>query len=379
MTPLNGIRVVELAGLAPAPYAGMLLADFGAEVIRVDRSPTAGARFDAVRDYLARGKKSIGINLKNPAGVEVLLRLIERSDVLIDPFRPGVLERAGIGPDVACRRNPGLVYARLTGWGQRGPFASMAGHDIDYIALSGALSTIGRRGDRPLPPVNLLGDFAGGGMLCAFGIVTALFERSRSGKGQVIDSAMVDGAANLATFLYGFRAAGLWSCERGTNLLDTGAPFYDTYETADGKYVAVGAIEPQFYAELLRGLELDPDAMPHQMDREAWPKTRKVFAERFRSRTRDQWCAVFDGTDACVAPVLDLDEAPRHPHNVERSMFVPGPNGARLPAPAPRLSRTPGQAAGDAPVPGRNNREIFLELGLNEREIEKLTTSGAIG
>ncbi|RMF24235.1 MAG: CoA transferase, partial [Deltaproteobacteria bacterium] len=271
------------------------------------------------------------------------------------------------------------VYARLTGWGQQGPFAPMAGHDIDYIALSGALSTIGRRGERPVPPVNLLGDFAGGGMLCAFGIVLALFERCRSGKGQIIDSAMVDGAANLATFLYGFRAAGLWSCEHGTNLLDTGAPFYDTYETADGKYMAVGAIEPQFYAELLRGLDLDPDVMPHQMDREAWPETRKVFAERFRSRTRDEWCAVFDGTDACVAPVLDLDEAPKHPHNVARSTFVGGPKDAPLPAPAPRLSRTPGRAACDAPLPGQHSREIFSELGLSEEEIEEGIKTGAIG
>ncbi|RMD83161.1 MAG: CoA transferase [Candidatus Dadabacteria bacterium] len=379
MGPLSGIRVIELAGLAPAPYAGMLLADFGAEVIRVDRSPTAGSRFDAVRDYLARGKKSIGINLKAPEGVNVLLRLLDTSDVLIDPFRPGVLERVGLGPEVVCNRNERLIYARLTGWGQSGPYARMAGHDINYIALSGALSVIGRRGQPPTPPVNLLGDFAGGGMLCALGICLALIERNRSGRGQVIDAAMVDGAANIATFLFGMAQAGLWSSQRGTNLLDTGAPFYDTYETADGKFVAVGAIEPQFYAALLEGLGLDADSIPHQMDRGAWAQTREVFAERFRQRTRQEWSEVFDGTDACVAPVLELEEAADHPHNRSRATFVPGPQGSRLPAPAPRLSRTPGVASAEAPIPGQHNREIFGELGLSEEEIERLTKAGAIG
>ncbi len=376
---LEGIRVLEFAGLAPAPYAGMILADFGAEVIRVDRSPTAGAGSDAVRDYLARGKRSIGINMKLAEGVAVLLSLLDRCDVLIDPFRPGVLERLGVGPDIACKRNPRLVYARLTGWGQDGPYASMAGHDINYIAISGALSTIGRAGERPVPPVNLLGDFAGGGMLCALGIALALYERNRSGQGQVVDAAMVDGAANLATFLYGLRAANLWSGERGTNLLDTGAPFYDTYETADGKYVSVGAIEPQFYAALLSGLDLDADAMPHQMERDAWPDTHRRFAEVFRSRTRDEWAGVFDGTDACVAPVLDLDEAPQHPHNLARDTFSPGPQQSSMPSAAPRLSRTPAAASDDAPLPGQNCAEIFSEIGLSPEEITRLTEIGAIG
>ena len=262
MGPLQGIRVLEMAGLAPAPYAGMILADFGADVIRIDRAPTGETRFDATRDYLARGKRSIAVNVKDPRGVELLLRLADTTDVMIEPYRPGVMEKLGAGPDVVTERNPRLVYARLTGWGQQGPYASMAGHDINYIALSGALSLLGRRGEKPLPPVNLLGDFAGGGMLCALGIVLALYERTQSQLGQVVDAAMVDGAANLSAFLFGFHAAGFWSEERGTNLLDTGAPFYDTYETSDGKFVSVGAIEPQFYAALLKGLGLDADRMP---------------------------------------------------------------------------------------------------------------------
>jgi alpha-methylacyl-CoA racemase len=379
MGPLEGIRVVEMAGLAPVPYAGMILADFGAEVIRVDRSPTAGGRPDPTRDYLARGKRSIGVNLKDPRGLDALLKLVDSADVLVEPFRPGVMEKLGAGPEVACARNPRLVYARLTGWGQQGPYAPMAGHDINYIALSGTLSLFGRPGEKPLPPVNLLGDFAGGGMLCALGVVLALFERSRSGKGQVVDSAMVDGAANLATFLFGFNAAGLWSEERGTNLLDTGAPFYDTYETADGKYVSVGAIEPQFYARLLEGLGLDAADMPHQMDRSAWPRTVEQFTKIFKTKTRDEWSAIFDGTDACVAPVLGLGEAPEYEHNSFRGTFAPGVGGAPAPQPAPRLSRTPGHAAVEAPVPGQDCKALFREIGLADDEIEELTAAGAIG
>jgi len=379
MGPLQGIRVIEMAGLAPAPYAGMILADFGAEVIRVDRSPPAGSRFDPTRDYLARGKRSVGLNMKHPAGVRMLLALTDSADVLIEPFRPGVMEKLGAGPEAALARNPKLIYARLTGWGQSGPYGPMAGHDINYIALSGVLHLLGRKGERPVPPVNLLGDFAGGGMLCALGIALALFERGRSGKGQVIDSAMVDGAANLATFLFGFRAAGLWSDERGTNLLDTGAPFYDTYETKDGKWVAVGAIEPQFYAALVEGLGLDADAMPHQMDRTAWPQTHARFAEVLRSKTRDEWSAVFDGTDACVAPVLSMGEAAEHPHNRHRGTFVSGLRGAPAPEAAPRLSRTPGHAANTAPTPGADSVSIFEELGMTRDEIARLTAEGAIG
>ncbi|HXC51253.1 MAG TPA: CaiB/BaiF CoA-transferase family protein [Candidatus Limnocylindrales bacterium] len=379
MGPLSGIRVIEMAGLAPAPYAGMLLADFGADVVRVDRSPTIGSRPDATRDYLARGKRSIGINMKHPRGVETLLALLDASDVVIDPFRPGVMEKLGAGPDVALARNPGLVFARLTGWGQDGPYASMAGHDIDYIAISGALSLFGRPGDKPLPPINLLGDFAGGGMLCALGIVLALFERSRSGKGQVIDSAMVDGAAHLTSFLFGFFHAGFWSKERGTNLLDTGAPFYDTYRTADGEFMAVGAIEPQFYAKLLEGLGLDADSLPHQMDRGAWAATRELFTKTFATRTRAEWSAIFDGTDACVAPVLGLDEAAEHPANVARNVFVDGIGGKKMPAPAPRLSRTPGSGATHAPLPGAHTDEVLASAGLATDTIAELRGLGAVG
>lgn len=379
MGPLSGIRVIEMAGLAPAPYAGMILADFGADVVRVDRSPTAGSRPDPTRDYLARGKRSIGINMKDPRGVEALLGLVDKADVLLEPFRPGVMEKLGVGPDVVLARNPGLVFARLTGWGQDGPYAAMAGHDIDYIAISGALSLFGRPGDKPLPPVNLLGDFAGGGMLCALGIVLALFERSRSGKGQVVDSAMVDGAAHLSTFLFGFFRAGLWSKERGTNLLDTGAPFYDTYRTKDGEHMAVGAIEPQFYARLLEGMGLDADAQPHQMDRERWGEMRELFTKTFASKTRDEWSAIFDGTDACVAPILGLDEAASHPANVARNVFVEGVGGTPMPAPAPRLSRTPGFGSPTAPVPGADTATILGEAGMSTDLIEELRRAGAVG
>ena len=379
MGPLAGIRVIEMAGLAPAPYAGMILADFGADVVRVDRSPTSGSRPDPTRDYLARGKRSIGINMKDPRGVDALLAMVDGADVLLEPFRPGVMEKLGVGPDVALARNPRLVFARLTGWGQDGPYAAMAGHDIDYIAISGALSLFGRPGDKPLPPINLLGDFAGGGMLCALGILLALLERSRSGKGQVVDSAMVDGAAHLTSFLFGFFRAGLWTKERGTNLLDTGAPFYDTYRTADGEFMAVGAIEPQFYARLLEGLGLDADALPHQMDRGAWPQVRDLFTVTFGARTRAQWSAIFDGTDACVAPVLGLDEAADHPANVARGVFVDGIGSKPMPAPAPRLSRTPGHGASSAPIPGTDTDAVLAEAGLARERIEELRRAGAVG
>jgi len=357
----------------------MILADFGAEVIRVDRSPTSGAGFDPTRDYLARGKRSIGINMKHPRGVDALLKLAETSDVLIEPFRPGVMEKLGAGPEVVMSRNPAIVYARLTGWGQDGPYAKMAGHDINYIALSGTLSLIGRKGEKPLPPVNLLGDFAGGGMLCALGIVLALFERTRSGEGQIVDSAMVDGAAHLASFLFGFQAAGLWSEERGTNLLDTGAPFYDTYETADGGFMSVGAIEPQFYRVLLEKLGLDPTDMPHQHDQSCWQQTAARFTEIFRSKTRSEWEQIFAGCDACVAPVLSLSEATTHSHAMARGGFVSGVNGDATPQAAPRLSRSPGRASSESPSPGQDSDEIFTEIGMSAEEIATLKREGAIG
>lgn len=372
MGALEGIRVIEMAGLAPAPYCGMILADFGADVVRVDR---VGA---PDMDMLARGKRSIGVNLKNPDGVACLLRLIEQADVLLEPFRPGVMERLGIGPEVACQRNPRLIYARLTGYGQVGPYASMAGHDINYIAISGALSAIGRRNEKPLAPINLLGDFAGGGLACALGILLALIERSRSGQGQVVDAAMVDGAAYLAAFLYKFRSTGFWSDERGTNLLDGAAPFYDTYRTKDGQYMSVGAIEPQFYAALLEGLGLDAATMPNQNSRTHWEETAKKFTEIFASRTRDEWCAVFDGTDACVAPVLGLGEVADHPHPKARHLLLRDENGNCEPAPAPRLSRTPGAVRRPMPKVGQHTDEVLRAFGLREDEIAPLKKSGAI-
>jgi len=372
MAALKGIRVIEMAGLAPAPFAGMILSDFGADVIRIDRPAVDNP------DNLGGGKRSVAMNLKHPEAVATLLSMLDKTDVLIEPFRPGVMERLGLGPEVVCARNPRLVYARMTGYGQQGPYASMAGHDIDYIAISGALSLLGRRGEKPYPPLNLLGDFAGGGMLCALGITLALLERSHSGKGQVVDAAMVDGAAYLATFLYHFRAAGMWSDERGTNLLDTGAPFYDTYRTKDGKYVGVGAIEPQFYAALLKGLEIDPATLPNQTDPAHWPETKEKFAALFARKTRDEWCAVFEGTDACVSPVLGIGEVPEHPHNQVRSLLRKNPAGYLQPAPAPRLTRTPGLEPRSLPRVGQHTSEVLSGHGLGKERIKELIEAGAV-
>jgi alpha-methylacyl-CoA racemase len=372
MGALSGIKVIEMAGLAPAPFCGMILADFGADVVRVDR------RGAGSMDTLARGKRSIAVNLKDPKGVETVLRLTDQADVLLEPFRPGVMERLGLGPDVACGRNPRLVYARLTGYGQTGPYAPMAGHDINYIAISGALSVLGRQGEKPTPPINLLGDFAGGGMLCALGIALALVERAQSGKGQVIDAAMVDGAAYLASFIFKFRNNGMWKDERGTNMLDTAAPFYDTYETKDGGFLSVGAIEPQFYAALLRGLGLDPATLPHQMDQSRWPTMKEQVAAVFATRSRDEWSAIFDGTDACVAPVLGMGEVERHPHNSERTLMIADPTGKLEPAPAPRLSRTPGSVRRPIPTVGQHTDEVLGEYGMTPAEIAALRETGAL-
>jgi len=374
MSALQGVRVVEMAGLAPAPFCGMILADFGADVVRVDR---VGA---GSMDQLARGKRSVAVNLKSGDGVETVLRLIEKADVLLEPYRPGVMERLGLGPDVAAARNPRLVYARLTGFGQDGPYASMAGHDINYIAISGALSLLGRKGEKPLPPVNLLGDFAGGGMLCALGICLALLERGHSGRGQVVDAAMVDGAAYISSFVYKFRNSGMWRDERGTNMLDTGAPFYDTYRTKDGQFMSVGAIEPQFYAALLQGLGLDAAAMPQQMDQSQWAATAARFTEVFGAKTRAEWCAIFDGTDACVAPILNLDEAGDHPHNRARGLLIPDAAKGKLePAPAPRLSRSPGDGSRPLPEVGAHTRAVLGEYGFSESEVARLVEAGAVG
>jgi alpha-methylacyl-CoA racemase len=381
MGPLDGVRVIEIASLAPAPFGCMILSDLGADVLRVERPSSCRPDRPEPVDPLTRGRSSIGLNLKDPEGVELLLRLLENADVLVEGFRPGVTERLGFGPDVCAARNPALIYARMTGWGQEGPLAPTAGHDIDYIGISGALHPIGRAGERPVPPLNLVGDFGGGGMLLAIGVLAALVERQRSGLGQVIDAAMVDGSALLSSFIYGLRARGAWRDERGVNLLDGGAPFYDTYATSDGKYVAVGAIEPQFYAALLKGLELEGAELPAQLDPSGWPVVREKFTEIFASRTRDDWTAVFDGTDACVAPVLSPAEAPQHPHNTARGVFTEV-GGLTQPAPAPRFGRTPADQPTPPARPGADTDALLgpgaAGLGLSPEEIAALRARGVV-
>src|SRR3954468_3149810 len=342
--PLTGIRVVEIASIGPGPFAAMMLADMGADVIRVDRGgASAGVEsFASGRwNVLNRGRRSVAVDLKKPEGRDVVLRLCERADALIEGFRPGVMEGLGLGPDDVRERNPRLVYGRMTGYGREGPLASVAGHDINYISIAGVLGAMARRGERPLFPMNLVGDFGGGGMMLAFGVVCAVLEARRSGRGQVVDAAMVDGASYLSTLIHGLHAGGMWTEEPGTNLLDSGAHFYEVYETSDGGHMAVGAIEPQFYAELLRLLELDPDDLP-QFDRDRWPEFKERLAEIFRTRTRDEWAAIFEPAEACTTPVLGLFEAQRHPHNVARGNFA-DLDGTTVPAPAPRFSATPAE------------------------------------
>jgi alpha-methylacyl-CoA racemase len=382
--PLAGYRVIEIAGIGPGPFAGMMLADMGADVLRVDRAQAvSGAKPSRPSlDLLNRSRRSVGVDLKHPDGVETVLRLVEQTDALIEGFRPGVAERLGIGPDDCLVRNPRLVYGRMTGWGQDGPYAKAAGHDINYIALAGTLHPIGRAGDRPLPPLNLVGDFGGGGMLLAFGVVCGLLETSRSGQGQVIDAAMVDGSSLLATMIHSLVATGMWQPERGTNVLDTGAPFYEVYECADGGFVALGALEPQFYAELLRltGLGEDVDgrgALPHQMDRSQWPAMKERFAAVFRTKTRDEWCALMEHTDACFAPVLSMAEAPGHPHNVQRGTFTEVA-GTVQPAPAPRFSRTPATISSPPPHAGQHTDEALADWGFVPAEVAKLRDAGAV-
>jgi alpha-methylacyl-CoA racemase len=350
----------------------MILADFGADVVRVDR--VGGGSMD----HLARGKRSVAVNLKTPEGVETVLRLASRADVLLEPYRPGVMERLGLGPEIACARNPRLIYARLTGFGQDGPYANMAGHDINYIAISGALSLLGRKGEKPLAPVNLVGDFAGGGMLCALGITLALIERSQSGKGQVVDAAMVDGAAYLMALTYAMHAQGTWRDERGVNVLDSGAPWYDTYETSDGKWLAVGAIEKRFYAEFIERLGLSAAELPPQHDRSGWPELRRRFAAAIKQRTRDDWERIFEGSDACVAPVLALGEVGRHPHNAARATFIER-DGVMQPAPAPRFSRTPAEMGAPPRLRGADSASILRDWGFAGDEIESWTSAGIVG
>lgn len=374
MGPLAGYRIIELAGIGPGPFCGMMLSDMGAEVIRVER-PAPGAK--APKDVLVRNRRSIAVDLKKPEGVEAVLRLCEGADALFEGFRPGVTERLGLGPEDCMGRNPRLVYGRMTGWGQDGPMAQAAGHDINYIGLSGALHAIGRTGERPVPPLNLVGDFGGGGMLLAFGLVCGLLEAQRSGQGQVVDAAMVDGAASLMAMFFSFAAQGGFTDQRGTNLLDGGAHFYDTYETKDGKYVCLGSIEPQFYALLVEKAGLDRDTFAPQMDRARWPELKEKLAEVMRTKTRDEWCTLMEGTDVCFAPVLSIFEAPEHPHNRARNAFLEV-DGITQPAPAPRFSRTVPEVRGAAPAPGADSEDVLRSFGFSEAEIDSLRESGAV-
>ena len=376
--PLEGARVVELVGLGPGPFCGMLLADLGATVLRVDRVEAARAldRTRPATNPMHRSKRAIGLDLKAPAGVATFLRVVEDADAVVEVFRPGVAERLGIGPDACTARNPRLIYGRLTGWGQAGPLADEAGHDLDYLAVAGALEPLGRADQPPTAPINVLGDFAGGGMLLALGIVAALLERARSGQGQVIDAAMVDGAALLLAPFYGARASGAWG-PRGTNLLDTGAPFYDAYETADGAWVAVGAIEPQFYAALVDGLGLADTGLPEQHDRAGWPRLRERFAAALRTRTRDEWVARFAGRDACVAPVLTPVEAPNHPHHRARDTFLELA-GVPQPAPAPRFSRSTLPPPRPPEHPGAATTEALAPWGIPSAEVAALQDAGVL-
>jgi alpha-methylacyl-CoA racemase len=379
--PLTGVKVIEIAGIGPGPFAAMMLADMGAEVVRVERAGAVrGPAPDAPHpDLLRRNRRNIAVDLKHPDGVAVLLDLVERADVLIEGFRPGVMERLGVGPDVCLARNPKLVFGRMTGWGQTGPYASAAGHDLNYIALAGALAHFGRAGQPPTPPMNMVGDFGGGGMLLAFGVVCALLDAQRNGAGQVVDAAMVDGTAVLMTMFWALQQMGIHDPNRrGVNMLDTGAHFYDVYECSDGEYVSIGAIEPQFYAELLRltGLEGD-EQFARQMDRERWPGLKVRLAEIMRTKTRDEWCEVMEHTDVCFAPVLRMDEAARHPHNVERGTFVEV-FGAMQPAPAPRFSRSVPSIDRPPAHDGQHTREVLAEWGVDDARIGALLESGAV-
>ena len=372
MGPLDGKQIIEIAGIGPGPFCAMVLADLGAEVIRVDRASAVPDEFPdgPSMDLLNRGRDSIAVDLKKEEGVETVLRIVENADALIEGFRPGVAERLGIGPEKCLKRNPKLIYGRMTGWGQYGSYSQMAGHDINYIALSGVLGLIGREDESPVPPVNLIGDFGGGGMLLALGICAALVETTESGKGQVVDAAMTDGSALLATMVHSFAAMGIWG-KRGTNMLDTGAPFYDVYECADGEYISLGSIEPQFYSELMRITGLENEDMPSQMDRTNWGQAKKRIKEKIRSKSREEWVQLMEGSDVCFAPVLSIDEAIQHPHNRERETFVEI-SGVMQPAPAPRFSRTPSEISSPPPHPGQQTDQILSQQGFSKEEIDSL-------
>ena len=377
MGPLEGIRVIELAGIGPGPFVAMLLGDLGAEVIRVDRVVPGGGLPAGLGSLAGRNRQSIAVDMKQSSGVDLVLHLIESADVLIEGFRPGVAERLGVGPEVCHGRNPGLVYGRMTGWGQDRPLAGDAGHDINYIAISGALHTIGRPGERPVPPLNLVGDYGGGALYLALGILAALVERATSGRGDIIDAAMVDGAASLMLPIYQLFSMGVWSDDRGANLLDGAAPFYDTYETADGKAIAVGPLEPQFYEQFVAGLGLNPAELPRQLDASSWPEVKERFAQVFRTESRDEWAARFAGTDTCVAPVLSLAEAPTHPHNRRRRTFV-DVGGSLQPAPAPRFVRSTTVDPLPPVAPGADTVAILESIGYDQAGVADLFDQGIV-
>jgi alpha-methylacyl-CoA racemase len=376
MGPLRGVRVLEIASIGPGPFAGMMLADMGADVLRLDRLARRGPS-NAAREVMHRGRPCVGVDLKHEAGIGVTLELIERADVLIEGFRPGVMERLGLGPEPCLARNPKLIYGRMTGWGQDGPLAQVAGHDLTYIALAGALHGMGEAGGKPVVPLNLVGDFGGGGMLLAFGIACALLETARSGRGQVVDAAMIDGASLLMSMFHGMRASGAHREERGVNMIDGGAHFYATYETLDGEHLAVAALEPQFYAELLERIGIDPAGLPAQMDRAQWPQMKLRFAAVFKQKTRAQWAELLEHTESCVAPVLRMSEAMEHPHLRARGNFI-DLGGVAQPAPAPRFSRTPPEVTRPPSPPGADTQAGLLAWGVTEQHIARLRTLGAI-
>ena len=375
MGPLKGLKIIEMAGIGPGPFCGMVLADLGAEIIRVDRASAIGT--GSKKEPSNRGKKSIAVDLKAKEGVEVVLKLVETADAIFEGFRPGVMERLGIGPEVCLARNDRIVFGRMTGWGQEGPLANAAGHDINYISLSGALAAIGRPGSPPVPPLNLIGDFGGGGMLLALGLVAALLESKESKQGQVVDAAMTDGSALLMTMIYSMQSSGMWKTKMGSNLLDGGSHFYDTYECKDGKFISIGSIEPQFYALLCQIAELDEKVFSKQMSRDLWPEQKEEIKKIFLKKTRDEWCELMEGTDVCFAPVLDMSEAPQHPHNKERKTFI-DLEGVTQPAPAPRFSRTEPEVVSSPSIVGEHTNEVLSSIGLSEEDISTLKTSGAV-
>ena len=375
MGPLKGLKIIEMAGIGPGPFCGMVLADLGAEIIRIDRASAIGT--GSKQDAANRGKRSIAIDLKSEEGVEVVLKLVETADAIFEGFRPGVMERLGLGPDVCSQRNERIVFGRMTGWGQKGPLANAAGHDINYISLTGALAAIGRPGSPPVPPLNLIGDFGGGGMLLALGLVAALLESKESKKGQVVDAAMTDGSALLMTMIYTMQSSGVWKTSMGSNLLDGGSHFYDTYECKDGKFISIGSIEPQFYALLCQIADLDEEVFGKQMSRDSWPEQKEEITKIFLNKSRDEWCDLMEGTDVCFAPVLDMSEAPKHPHNIERKTFI-DLEGVTQPAPAPRFSRTEPEVVSSPSIVGEHTNEVLSSIGLSDEDISSLKTSGAV-